>query len=78
MQTSDAISAYDKLNASSILYPYSLPFDRYLDITRSYLGFAGVSLYQLEQTFGTFLDAHSNLGSAAAARHRAGAAGISG
>ena len=59
MQTTDAVTAYDKLNASTILYPYSLPFDRYLEIVRTYLNFLGVSLYQLMQTYSA-LDAQGN------------------
>jgi hypothetical protein len=50
-QTLDAVNAYNLLNGN-ILYPYSLPFDRYLETVRTYLNFLGVTLYQLMQTFG--------------------------
>jgi peptidoglycan hydrolase-like protein with peptidoglycan-binding domain len=56
MQTRDAGQAYEKLNAETILYPYSLPFDRYLETMRTYLNFLGISLYQLMQTCGAFQD----------------------
>jgi hypothetical protein len=60
MQTRDAGQAYDKLNAESIVYPYSLPFDRYLETVRTYLNFLGVSLDQLMQTYGAFQGSNGN------------------
>jgi peptidoglycan hydrolase-like protein with peptidoglycan-binding domain len=52
-QTPDAVKAYKALNASSIVYPCSLPFDRYLVTVRTYLNSLGVSLYRLMQAFGS-------------------------
>ncbi len=51
-QTPDAVTAYQKLNDSTVVYPYALPFDRDLETVRKYLNFLGVSLYQLGQDFG--------------------------
>jgi len=36
------------------VYPFSLPYDRFLDTARIYLNFLGSSRYQLMQTFGIF------------------------
>ena len=51
-QTPDAVRAYEILNDSLVAYPFQLPFDRYLEMTREYLRFLGVSRYQLLQAFG--------------------------
>ena len=52
-QSSNAVAAYNALNAGTIVYPHTLPFDRYLATVRIYLNSLGVSLYQLMQAFGT-------------------------
>jgi Tc toxin complex TcA C-terminal TcB-binding domain/Neuraminidase-like domain/Salmonella virulence plasmid 28.1kDa A protein len=52
LQTPDAIKAYETLNDSSVLYPFALPFDRYLEATRNYLDFLGISRYELLKEFG--------------------------
>ena len=59
MQTANALSAYNKLNAATVVYPYSLPFDRYLETARNYLNFLGITLFQLMQTYG-LRDAQGN------------------
>jgi hypothetical protein len=51
-QTPEAVAAYQKLNDAAIVYPYTLPFDRYLATVRTYLGFLGTSLDQLLYTYG--------------------------
>ncbi|HEY6330968.1 MAG TPA: hypothetical protein VI756_16670, partial [Blastocatellia bacterium] len=38
----------------SAIYPFRIPYDRYLDTARIYLNFLGSSRYQLIQSFGVF------------------------
>ena len=52
LQTPDAIKAYEVLNDSAVVYPFTLPFDRELETVRNYLQFLGASRYQLLQSFG--------------------------
>ena len=52
LQTPDAIKAYETLNSSSAVYPFTLPFDRDLETMRTYLSFLGVSRHQLLKEFG--------------------------
>jgi Tc toxin complex TcA C-terminal TcB-binding domain/Neuraminidase-like domain/Salmonella virulence plasmid 28.1kDa A protein len=52
LQTPDAIKAYETLNDNSVVYPFSLPFDRYLETARNYLDFLGISRYELLKEFG--------------------------
>jgi hypothetical protein len=56
MQTPDAITAYETLAGRTLVYPFSLPFDRYLETQRNYLNFLGVSRYQLLRAFALPLD----------------------
>lgn len=39
------------------IYPFNIPYDRFLDTARIYLNFLGSSRYQLIQTFGVFQSA---------------------
>ena len=50
-QTPEAVAAYQKLNGEGVVYPYTLPFDRYLATVRNYLDFLGTSLYHLLHTY---------------------------
>jgi hypothetical protein len=52
LETPDATKAYQTLSDSSVVYPFTLPFDRYLETARNYLDFLGVSRYQLQKEFG--------------------------
>jgi hypothetical protein len=52
LQTPDAIKAYDTLNGGSVMHPFTLPFDRYLETMRTYLSFLGISRHQLLKEFG--------------------------
>jgi Tc toxin complex TcA C-terminal TcB-binding domain/Neuraminidase-like domain/Salmonella virulence plasmid 28.1kDa A protein len=52
LQSPDAIKAYEILSEASIVYPFTLPFDRSLQTARNYLRFLGLSRYQLLQSFG--------------------------
>ena len=50
-QTPEAVAAYQKLDGAGVVYPYTLPFDRYLATVRTYLDFLGTSLYHLLHTY---------------------------
>ena len=52
IDTPDAIKAYAALNDSSVVYPFTLPFDRYLETTRNSLDFLGLNRHELLRTFG--------------------------
>jgi Tc toxin complex TcA C-terminal TcB-binding domain/Neuraminidase-like domain/Salmonella virulence plasmid 28.1kDa A protein len=56
LQTPDAVKAYQTLVGTSLVYPFTLPFDRYLATQRGYLTFLGLTRYQLLQAFGLALD----------------------
>lgn len=48
------------------IYPFSIPYDRYLDTARIYLNFLGSSRYQLMRSFGVFTSTEDQLAMMAA------------